>query len=227
MLLTFIPCRKGSKGVPGKNRKMIHGSPLFSWALQAASKSRSTNIIVLATDDEEIMEITRKLDLPKVFLYERLPENAVDASLTMDVILEFFDRTEMPLNPDDKFMLIQATSPLITSRDIDEAYASYESSGADSLLSVVGLKRFQWSRDGKPINYRLDRQPRRQDFKDEDNILIENGAVYITTVGNIQRTKCLKSGRVALYLMDESTFFEIDEEDDFYVIEHLMRKYRP
>lgn len=226
MLLTFLPCRRGSKGVPGKNRKLINGRPLFSWALRSASEAACTDKVVLATDDPEIVESARRYDFPKVSLYDRLPENAVDASPTMDVVREFFELTEIPLHDEDLFLLVQATSPLISAEDIDAAHATYLSSGADSLLSVVALKRFQWSRDGRPMNYRLDRQPRRQDFEEENRILVENGALYLTTVGNIREHGLLKSGKVAFHVMEESTFWEIDEEDDFDVVEHLLRKHR-
>ena len=80
----------------------------------------------------------------------------------------------------EQVILIQATSPLLEKRHLEEAIIKYESANADSLLSVVRQKRFIWKEENsliRPVNYDFFNRPRRQEF---DGFLVENGAFYIT-----------------------------------------------
>jgi N-acylneuraminate cytidylyltransferase len=83
-------------------------------------------------------------------------------------------------------------------------------------------KRFFWNENGTPINYDYKNRPRRQDF---DGMLMENGAFYISSIGNIKKYKNRLSGKIAIYEMPEYTAIEIDEEDDWIIAEKLMQKY--
>ena len=62
-----------------------------------------------------------------------------------------------------------------------------------------------------------------QDFK---GLMMENGACYINTVGNIKKDKNRLSGKIVVYEMPEYTAVEIDEPDDFLLIEKLMEKHK-
>lgn len=196
MTIAFIPCRKGSQGIPGKNKKNINGKPLFHWTVQAASRSRSITQVVLATDDEEIIEDTEKHGWPKVQVYRRLEENARNESSTSDVILEYLTRNEKNLDGEEIFILIQATSPMLRSEEIDAAFQCFLQSGKDSLVSVSGIKRFLWGRDGKPLNYDFRHRPRRQEFKEDDILWIENGAIYISRIKSVMEHKNVLSGNI-------------------------------
>ena len=94
---------------------------------------------------------------------------------------------------------------------------------ADSALSCVINKRFFWSKDGQSINYDYKNRPRRQDF---EGLLMENGACYINSVKNILQDKNRISGKISVYEMPEYTSVEIDEPDDFLLIEKLMEKHK-
>jgi N-acylneuraminate cytidylyltransferase len=72
------------------------------------------------------------------------------------------------------------------------------------------------------MNYDYRHRPRRQEF---DGMLMENGAFYINTVANILASGNRLSGKIGIYEMPEYTSFEIDEPDDWQVMENLMRKH--
>lgn len=118
-------------------------------------------------------------------------------------------------------MLVQATSPLTQPAHFKEAIEKYHEEKLDSLLTGVRSKRFYWNFDGTPINYDYKNRPRRQDF---DGVLVENGAFYISTVGQIKKSKNRLSGKIGIYEMPEYTHVEIDEPSDWIAIENLMQQ---
>lgn len=129
---------------------------------------------------------------------------------------------ETALNDSDIFMLVQATSPLTKASHFKEAIAIYDQEEYDSMLTCVRSYRFFWNAEGTPKNYDYSNRPRRQNFPGE---LMENGAFYINTVKNIKRDKNRLSGKIGIYEMPEYTAMEIDEPDDWQILEGLMHKY--
>ncbi len=220
MNIAFIPVRCGSKSIPFKNIKEFCNKPLVYWNLKAAQNSLSIDKIYVATDCKEIKEVVNSFNFSKVFVYDRNKENAEDTSSTEAVILEFIQKNSFLDN--DIFILIQATSPLTQTDDFDKALQQYKEEKADSLLTCIKTKRFFWNKEAKPLNYDYKNRPRRQDF---EGLLMENGAFYINTIGNIKRDQNRLSGKISIYEMPEYTAIEIDEEDDWIVAEKLMEKY--
>ena len=219
--IAFIPVRGGSKSIPLKNIKLLAGFPLVYWVAKAANNAKCIDKVIIATDSDDIREVVKKFDLEKVELYDRDSENAQDTSTTVSVILEYLNKAN--LNDNDNFFLIQATSPLLKSKHIEEMYEKLLNEGKDSALSCVRNKRFYWSEDGVPLNYDYKNRPRRQDFK---GLMMENGACYINKVKNILRDKNNLSGKISVYEMPEYTSIEIDEPDDFLLIEKLMERHQ-
>jgi len=222
MNIAFIPVRGGSKSIPLKNIKQLNGKPLVYWTALAAEKSKYIDKIIIATDSEEIKNVVINFGFKKLEIYNRDSENAQDTSSTESVMLEYIEKSN--LNPEDYFILIQATSPLLKSKYIDEMIEKLKNSNADSIFSAVREKQFHWiekNNEIEPINYDYKNRPRRQDFQ---GILAENGACYINTVENILRDKCRLSGKITTYEMPTETAYEIDEESDWLIIEELMKK---
>lgn len=218
--IAFIPARKGSKSIPEKNIKKFCGKPLIFWNLLALENTDSIDKTFVATDSEIISKVVNEFNFSKVEVYDRDPINAQDESSTESVMLEFINRQSF--DDDDLFFLVQATSPLTQSNDFDQALEILNKLKADSLLTCVRSKRFIWDTSGAPINYDYKDRPRRQDFQGS---LIENGAFYINTIGNIKKSKNRLHGNIAIYEMNEFTFIEIDEEDDWIFAENLMKKH--
>jgi N-acylneuraminate cytidylyltransferase len=220
MTVAFIPARCGSKSIKLKNIKSFCGKPLIYWALKAANESEKINQIVVATDCNEIAMTVQSLNFGKVVIYRRSPENALDISSTESVMLEYLNQSTH--QEDEYFVLVQATSPLITSQDFDNAFDLLKKKQADSLITCTRIKRFIWDQEGNPLNYDYRHRPRRQDF---NGTLFENGAFYINSIKNIMSTKNRLSGKIAVYEMAEYTSIELDEPDDWIIAENLMKKY--
>ena len=222
MLIAFIPVRGGSKSIPLKNIKPFCGKPLVYWNVQALQETSVIDRIVVATDSVDIEEAVKTFGFSKVEVYRRSAENASDTASTESVMLEYLKAC--PLQNNDLFMLVQATSPLTRTEDFSSAVKIYNASDCDSLLSCVRTKRFFWTEDGESINYDYRNRPRRQEF---DGLMMENGAFYINRVENILRDKNRLSGKIAVYEMPEFTSVEIDEPEDWVIAESIMKKHSP
>lgn len=218
--IAFIPVRGGSKSIPLKNIKLLLGKPLVYWTAKAANDAKCIDKVIIATDSDEIKNVVKDFEFDKVEIYNRKEENAQDTSSTESVMLEYIEFAQ--LNTFDNFFLIQATSPLLKSIHIEQMYEKMKKDGANSALSCVNTKRFFWTKDGKSLNYDYKNRPRRQEF---EGLMMENGACYINSVGNILNDKNRLSGKISVYPMPEYTAVEIDEPDDFLLVENLMKKY--
>lgn len=219
-VIAFIPVRGGSKSIPLKNIREFCGKPLVYWNISALQAVPSVDKIVVATDSDIIENTVSGFGFDKVKVYRRSSENASDTASTESVMLEYIQAVGLP--SETVFMLVQATSPLTQTIHFREALELYSQGNYGSLLTCVVNKRFFWNENGTSRNYDYRNRPRRQNF---DGELMENGAFYINTVKNILESQNRLSGRIGIYRMPEYTAIEIDEPDDWTMLENLMRKH--
>jgi len=218
--IAFIPVRGGSKSIPLKNIKSFCGQPLVYWTTKAAQDTPEIDEVIIATDSNDIKNTVLGFNFSKLKVYIRSSENAGDISSTESVIFEYLN--SVVLNPSDKFILIQATTPFLLASDLSGGIQRLKQSNKDSLLSCASVKRFFWDKSGQPLNYDYKNRPRRQDF---EGTFIENGAFYINSIANILENQNRLSGKIEVYEMPEYTMTEIDEPDDWAYAEYLMKKH--
>ena len=218
--IAFIPVRGGSKSIPLKNIKPFCGKPLVCWNIEALETCPKVDQVVVATDSDEIWTTVEKQNYKKTILYRRSAENACDTASTESVMLEYIH--DAKLAEENIFMLVQATSPLTETIHFSEALQMYSKGEYDSILTCVRNFRFFWNEDGTSMNYDYMNRTRRQNFS---GMLMENGAFYINTVKNILDNGNRLGGKIGIYEMPEYTATEIDEPDDWIILENLMRKY--
>ena len=214
----FIPLRKNSKGIPGKNKKKLLGRPLFCWVLGQAIASK-LDVIYIYTDDEDILDFIVKEYgwTDRVRAIKREEHTATDTASTEAAMIAFLENEKPKF---DLFCLLQATSPFTTAYDIDQCLEKVASGNKyDSALTVVRTHRFIWGEDGKAQNYDVFDRPRRQDFK---GLLVENGAVYVTKKMAFNKTKNRLSGNTAIVEMPEDSLTEIDSTTDWKIAEELL-----
>lgn len=220
MKIAFIPVRGGSKSIPYKNIKLFCNKPLVCWSIEALEQCADVDEIIVATDSDKIEHVVTSNAYKKTKIFRRSAETASDTASTESVMLEYIHYAQ--LSTDDIFMLVQATSPLTETIHFSEALEMYGKGKYDSILTCVRNYRFFWNEDGTSMNYDYKNRPRRQNFS---GMLMENGAFYINKVGNILESGNRLSGHIGIYEMPEYTATEIDEPDDWIVLENLMRKH--
>jgi len=135
--LVVIPARGGSKGVPGKNIKILGGKPLIQWTIEEARKVFPDELICVSTDDNEIKEIVEKAGLRVPFL--RPGELATDTAGTYEVLIHAINFYEQKGYFPNVLILLQPTSPFRKAEHIKEALTLY-SNDIEMLVSVKETK---------------------------------------------------------------------------------------
>lgn len=221
-VLALIVARGGSKGLPRKNILQIEGKPLIAWTIQAALESSIISQVVLSSDDDEIIETAKAWGCSVPF---RRPSHlASDAANSMDVVLHALE--ELP--GFDYVMLLQPTSPLRTTLDIDAAFQQLKSAGASSCVSVCETEQSPYwmylLEEDKKLHKILSQSTiayRRQDLP---KVYLLNGAIYIARVDCLQKTKSFITEDTVGYVMSQYNSLDIDSADDFDVFRARIAK---
>lgn len=220
--VVLIPARGGSKSIKLKNIKVIAGQPLIYWSLDAAVNCSRVNKVYVSTDSEVIRNVVKnynKKNKEKIVIVDRSEQAATDTATTEDVEFDFCDK----VNNFENLILIQATNPMIRTEDIDGCINEFPK--YDSVVSTVIQKRFYWEKqkDGsiKEIKHDIRKRPRRQEW---EGVLAENGSIYIISRENLYKGKCRLFGKIGTYIMPDDSYYEIDEETDWLIIENLLIK---
>ncbi|MBI4886444.1 MAG: acylneuraminate cytidylyltransferase family protein [Acidobacteria bacterium] len=136
-VLGLVPARGASKGLPRKNFRLLAGRPLVAYAADAAGRSGVVDRVILSTDSEAIAELGRAAGLDVPFL--RPAELAGDESPMLPVVEHAVASIEGGGWPVEIVALLQPTSPLRRPEHIRRAVELLRETGADSVVSVVGV----------------------------------------------------------------------------------------
>lgn len=228
MLLAFVPARAGSKGIPRKNLSIIDKQPLISYTIKAAQNSQSIDEIFISTDCEETRAYAKQMGLNVD--YHRPPEYSGDTVSMIETIehgLQWFEKFNGALP--DEVILLQPSSPLRTSDDIDAAVNCFKESGRSFLVGVNVMTEHPYEcikqgDDQHDWNYLA--QPhgqvdRRQDYLEKFYFI--NGSIYIAKTSELlMRRKFIVPGLTAIYVMDSVNGVDIDTPADLEVAKALF-----
>ena len=136
-VLGLIPARAGSKGIPGKNVKLLAGQPLLAYTIDAARASGVIDRLILSTDSEEVAAVGRACGAEAPFL--RPAELASDTTPMLPVLQHGVELVEQGGWEPEIVLLLQPTSPLRQPRHLKAAVDLLRATDADSVVSVVKL----------------------------------------------------------------------------------------
>ena len=227
-VLGIIPARGGSKGLPGKNIKLLNGIPLIAYTIKEALNSNLEECIV-STDSDEIAQIARNFGGKVPFL--RPAEFATDQASSVDVVLHALDfMREHEGKEYDAIMLLQPTTPFRDSEDINEAINILLNSDADSVISVTNVggshpARMKFIADGNLIDPPFVEAFEGQNRQELPPMYIRNGGIYLTRIDTIKNWS-FKGNISKALVMPEKKSVNIDNIDDFEFAEWLMNKHQ-
>lgn len=222
----IILARSGSRGIKNKNVKILNNKPLICHSIDACLNSKIFKNIIISTDSNNYIKIIKKFSKnKKIIFFKRSKKFAFSNSSSESSINEILVSNLFLLN---EIFLIQATSPLITGKDLKLAYKIFNKKDVDTVLSVCEFKKFIWKKTKnkkfiKPINYNYKKRPMRQNFK---SCFIENGAFYVFSKKGFKKNKSRLYGNIAPVLMDKERSIDIDEKKDFEKVEKIIKKYK-
>jgi CMP-N,N'-diacetyllegionaminic acid synthase len=225
--LAIIPARGGSKGLPGKNIKELCGKPLIAWSIESALNSKYIDEVMVTTDNQNIAEISKQYGANVPFL--RPEELASDTATTFDAVKHTIEFYKNELNKEfDYIVLLEPTSPLRESYDIDNAIEILFNSKADSIVGISKTEdqnpAFLVLKDenGYILGYENKNMKvfRRQDIKD---VYFFEGTIYISKTDVLLREKTFYHKNTIGYEVPKYKSLEIDDIYDFVMVEAIMK----
>ena len=229
-IVCIILARVGSKGIFQKNIKELCGHPLISYSIYAARKSKLITRVIVSTDSKKIKNISENYGAEVPFL--RPKTLALDHIWSRDALKHAVLKTEEIYNEKyDYIVELPAVAPLRNYKHVDEAITKLISNKkADSVISVSRVfdkhpVRIKKIISGKIVDYnktlKEGESSRRQDLPDA---YVRNGAIYAMKRKTIIKDFSRK-GKISLpYVMNEFESVNIDELNDFYLTEILIKK---
>lgn len=209
--IAIIPARKGSKRLKNKNLIKIKKQRMFDYTMRAAINCKKISKIIVTTNIQKLL----KKSTNKIIYIKRPEYLCRDDSSTESAIQHVINSLKSNFNNKKvNIVLLQATSPLRNSKDINEAIINYEKNKYNSLFSAYEKKFSFWKKEKNflyPINYSLNRRKRGQYMK---NALVENGAIYIFNASGFKIYKNRLFKKIGVHLMSKRNSVEIDEAHD-------------
>jgi N-acylneuraminate cytidylyltransferase len=217
-VVAVVPARGGSKGVPGKNLRLVAGVSLLHRTLHTARASRYIDEVVVSSDDETILSHATHVD--GVSITRRPTELATDSSAMWPVVDHVLSTTAA-----DIVVLLQPTSPLRETADIDGALEKFVASHATSLISVSP------SRTSPFWMYRLTEGDRLDPLLPKLDVLTRqelpttfqvNGALYVVDSSWFSTTHTFVDDATIAYVMPAERSIDVDTPEDLFVAEALL-----
>lgn len=223
-MIVIVPARGGSKGVPGKNLRLLAGLPLIVHTLRSALDCPMVERVIVSTDDDEIIRVARGVAGVEV-PFRRPPHLATDDANAIDAYLHVVDGLAVGEGvAADKICVLLPTSPLRLPDDISAAIELFRRNDAQAVVSVTEAKPAEWlqnlSEDG-----RLQRVIASEGIDNRQNytpVYLPNGSIYVLDVETLRHTRDYFGPRTFGYPMAPERAVDIDTEADFLAAEAIM-----
>lgn len=223
-IIGIIPARAGSKGIKNKNIVNIHGKPLIYYTIKAVKNSRLKNFVV-SSDSVKILNIAKKYGVKKLLL--RPKKYSLDTTRS----IKLFKYLKQELEKDysfDAIMILQPTSPMRRSIDINKAINLFMKNRCDSLISVCPVgdhpARVKYLDKKKYIidpNFSEKKEGQnRQELRDA---FIKNGAIYLFKKKNLDKNT-IKGTKSLSMIMPREFSINIDDHYDLEIAKYLLKK---
>jgi CMP-N-acetylneuraminic acid synthetase len=225
--LGIIPARKGSKRLARKNVRPLGGKPLVIWTIEAARAARRLDRLVVSSDDPEVLALAAKVD-PRLPL-ERPAELADDRSPAIDYVRHALGVLEAAgEGPFEAVAILQPSSPLTLSADIDATIELLDSSGADSAVSVMRLDHAAHPLkmkvlEGDRLLPYIEEERGRMAAHELSDVYVRNCSVYATRRRAIDRGQVIGDDCRG-YVMPRERSLDINDEFDLLLAEFLLTR---
>lgn len=223
-ILYIIPARAGSKGIPGKNTKILGNKPLISYTIECALQIAEPACICISTDDEKVMRIAEMFGIK--ILFKRPSNLCTDTASQYDVIKHAIEYYKHNNRHFDTIVLLQPTSPFRKPEHIKDAIKLFNNE-IDMVVSVCSTKAnpyfvlFEENDKGYLIKSKKGNFNRRQDCP---QVWQYNGAIYVINCNSMNLYENLgQFNKIKKYIMDEESSIDIDSELDFEFAEFKLK----
>lgn len=226
-VLALITARGGSKGLKGKNIKPLCGKPLLAWPIDAAKQSNYIDKIVVSTDCQKIADVAVKYGAELPFI--RPDEIAQDTTTSFEVIEHALNQLTIRGEHFDILVLLEPTSPLTQTEDIDKALENLTENnvGAQAIVGVTDVE------DSHPsFCLTVDKHGLIQSYQDEFKVTRRQdltsvyrfeGSLYISQIPYLLTHETFYHQHTLPYFVPKWQAFEVDDLTDFICIEAIAK----
>jgi len=221
-VLAITLARGGSQEVEKKNIADINGKPLLQYTTDEVKKSKYIDAYLVSTDDEEIIEVCKKLGVSH---YRRNKENATSTATSASALIEIAKSSS---NSFYYVVEVMCTNPLKTVEDIDGCIEKIDQTEADSVVAVNRIwdnhpSRVKYIEDDLLKDFYLEvPESRRQDLLPP--AYVRSGSIYITIMKNLLKHKVRLSGVVRPYVISEDNVINIDKLVDLELARIMLER---
>lgn len=221
-VLVIIPARGGSKGIPGKNLKVLGSKPLIAYSIEMAQEIFEDSQICVSTDDEKIADFAKRYG--DIVPFMRPDQLATDTASSQDVIihaLDFFKEKEYKA-----VVLLQPTSPFRKKEHIEACINSFDFS-LDMVVTVFEPKSnpyfnlLEENQEGLLIKSKPSNFTRRQDCPKVYEI---NGAVYVMNVESLRNKAISAFNKVKKVEMNSDDSVDLDTPLDWKIATLILEE---
>lgn len=222
-ILAIIPARGGSKGIPHKNIINLCGKPLIAYTIEAAKNSMYVDTVLVSTDDVEIQRISEQYGATAPFLRDAMI--ATDKATTISVVVDGVQRLRINGETYDVVVLLQPTSPLRTTEEIDVAIDVFFQNDMQGVVSVNAVETSPFllrTIEGHRLQRIISENStiRRQDMPTYYKV---NGAIYINHIREIDESLSFNDNPIP-YIMNREHSVDIDTWDDLEMAKEILNE---
>jgi CMP-N-acetylneuraminic acid synthetase len=225
-VLAVITARGGSKGIPGKNIKVLNGKPLLVWSIDAAKCAKSVSRIVVSSDDEDILKVATNSSSEIIKRPAKLATDRASSESVVEHVLRTLKQKEGYVP--DFILLLQPTSPLRTALDIDTLMELMQESKAELGISVFVVDKKYLKmyilKGGKYLEGAVDKRYPYWPRQKLPAAYLPNGALYLMKTSAFVKNHNFIAKKVVPYVMEAERSVDIDDLEDFKLAAKLLKK---
>lgn len=225
--IAFIFARGGSKGVPGKNIKMLGNKPLIAWSIEQAQAVEKINRVIVSTDSREIADVAIRYGAEVPFLRpEKLAQDDTPEWLAWRHALNYLLEKEGELP--EIMVSVPTTAPMRSSADIENCILRYMSGNYDVVLAITEANRSPYfnmvsltaNGEAKLVIDSSKKYSRRQEVPEVFDITT---VAYVVNPNYVLSKMSIFDGAVGVVRIPKERSLDIDTEFDFRIAECLIQ----
>jgi len=224
--LILIPARFGSKGIPGKNIKILGGKPLVVYSIEFALKiKKSADLVCLTTNDPQVIDLAKNY-VPNLIIVRRpdsLSTDKIGMTSVINHAIELFEGSGLQF---EKILLLQPTSPFRAIEDY-EIICSLLSETTDMVVSVKKSKKSPYFSLFEEDESGLLKKCKEGDFEcrqDCPDVFEYNGSMYLIKKSSFKLNGLHGMTNIRKMLMPEDRSIDIDDPVDWEIANYFINQ---
>lgn len=221
-VLVVIPARKGSKGIPGKNSKILGHKPLIQHSIDFAKQFFNPNQICVTTDDDKVIEIAERFEVPIKF--KRPDELSGDKAGMREVLLHAIENFPENKNQCKRLLLLQPTSPFRKNEHLEGLFKLWNND-LDMVVSTTESKAspyFTLYEENKNGLIEISKKSVYKTRQETPKVYAFNGSMYLMTFDAIINSPISEFKNIKSYNMPSIYAIDLDVELDWVLAEHIL-----